>query len=125
MKHDNTPTLFELPAENGVGEPDENMVQRAHELNAGRDEWIARYPRPWKRIQQLARRDYAAGRRMCISRYVEDIRAHDWSGTDGSECKISNSLRAPLARKLCEMHPEYAGLLITRPSVCDVLTGTS
>lgn len=122
MKYENTPKLFDLPAENSAGELDEYMIQRAHELNAASDEWIARYPRPWKRIQQLARRDYAAGRRMSVARYIEDVRAHDWSGRDGSECKVSNSLRAPLARKLCQMHPEYEGRLITRPSVCDVLT---
>lgn len=81
--------------------------------------WRANNPDAWRYMERLAAMDAAHGRRISVSRLVEQCRRKDFSAADGEQFKINNNYRAAFARMLIRDHPEWAKYIETRRSWVD------
>lgn len=87
------------------------------------ERWRDNNPDAWAYMVGLAKADADAGRRISVSRLVEQCRAKDFSTIDGEQFKINNNYRAAFARMLKSEHPEFAPLIETRRAWCDGMVG--
>lgn len=83
-------------------------------------EWVRLNPLAWKDMEYQAAYYASMGRRFSIAKLAEDARAsRRLKGVD--EFALNNDLRAPLARMLLRMHPEFEPYIETRQSKSDGL----
>ena len=84
------------------------------------EQWIAANRNAWAWMNHQAAVYAAQGRRFSIGRLAEDCRYEmRLQGVD--EFRINNDIRAVLARKMLQKHPQWKQLMSTRASKTDGL----
>lgn len=118
MRYENTPTLFDWPLESSAG-GDIPIVSRGGCLNRQCDEWVTENPRAYDLLVKEVLSAAERGQAVSVRQKAERIRWGDLTGAHGTPTKLSNSLTAPLARRIIAEHPWVARYVTLRRSVCD------
>lgn len=115
-----TPTLFDPSIENNAGAFDESILHRGTQLNQACDEWIIENAPAYRWLTKQVLSAARHGVKVSIREKCERIRWADMTGIHGKPTKLSNSLTAPLARRIIAEHPHVAPYITLKPSICDV-----
>lgn len=120
MRYEETPALFDWPSEDSTEGFTDPIVSTGCRLNHQCTEWIAENPDAYdllvKEVLSAAKR----GQAVSVRQKAERIRWGDLTGTHGAPTKLSNSLTAPLARRIIAEHPHVAPYITLKRSVCDM-----
>lgn len=94
-----------------MNQPQLNFMapRKARDMMADSLDWIAQNPNGWRLIVDSARRDVAAGNRVRIKRYIEDLRDSRFVSRQlDKPFKLPNAYSAPFGRILAAWYPELA-----------------
>lgn len=87
----------------------------------GAEKWIKRNPDAWSYIDSTATKMGSEGRRISISKLVEDARSMGHINGSDDGFSTNNNFRSAFARKLVSEHPELDPYIERRKSKLDEL----